>query len=72
MRLYLGNKLPDQKQDEEPADNVRYLAERKANYTGADYRKFTYQTRRARTGSARNRRRHDGPDTQSNGRKESS
>ena len=43
MRLYLGNKLPDQPQDEEPSDDVRFLAKRKANYTGADYRKFTYQ-----------------------------
>jgi hypothetical protein len=44
-RLYLGDKLPDQKAepDEEPAENVRYLARRKPNYTAKDWRRFTYQ-----------------------------
>jgi hypothetical protein len=43
MRLYLGNKLPDQQQDEDPADGARYLSKRKANYTHADYRRFTFR-----------------------------
>ncbi len=44
MRWYLGDKLPDQDQnDEEPADDVRFLCKRKANYTTKDYRRFTYQ-----------------------------
>ena len=43
-RLYLGDKLPDQKgdPDEEPADDVRYLARRKANYSSRDWRRFNY------------------------------
>lgn len=43
-RLYLGNKLPDEKQDDEAQDGaVRYLCRRKANYSGKDYRRFTYE-----------------------------
>ena len=44
-RLYLGSKLPDQQADadEEPQDDVRYLARRKANYSAKDWRRFTYR-----------------------------
>jgi hypothetical protein len=44
-RLYLGSHLPDVKPgaNEEPADEVRYLARRKANYTGKDWRRFVYR-----------------------------
>jgi hypothetical protein len=44
-RLYLGAHLPDQQPDadEQPAENVRYLARRKANYTTKDWRRFQYQ-----------------------------
>ncbi len=42
-RLYLGDKLPDQGPDEaEPADGVRYLARRKANYSQKDFRRLTF------------------------------
>jgi hypothetical protein len=44
MRLYLGENLPDAKEEErDPTSNVRYLAKRKQNYTAKDYRRFTYQ-----------------------------
>ena len=44
-RLYLGTRLPDQKleADEHPADDIRYLARRKANYSNRDWRKFTFR-----------------------------
>lgn len=44
-RLYLGAKLPDQKADqEEPAaEDERYLARRKANYSAKDWRRFTFR-----------------------------
>lgn len=44
-RLYLGDKLPDAKPDEdgETDASVRYLARRKANYSAKDWRRFTYQ-----------------------------
>jgi RecA-family ATPase len=44
-RLYLGSHLPDQKPaaDEEPDDDVRYLARRKANYSAKDWRRFTFR-----------------------------
>lgn len=43
MRWYLGEQLPDQKEeDRDPATDVRYLAKRKQNYTARDYRRFTY------------------------------
>jgi hypothetical protein len=44
-RLYLGSKLPDQKlePDEQPAEAVRYLARRKANYSSKDWRRFTFR-----------------------------
>ena len=44
-RLYLGANLPDKKpgsEDDQPQDNIRYLARRKANYSPKDYRKMTY------------------------------
>jgi AAA domain len=45
MRLFLGNKLPDQKPDEEEHsdDTQRFLCKRKTNYTVQDFRRFTYQ-----------------------------
>lgn len=44
-RLFLGHRLPGQKiePDEEPDENVRYLARRKANYSNRDWRRFTYR-----------------------------
>jgi hypothetical protein len=45
-RLYLGSKLPGEKPaglDDEPEDDVRYLAKRKANYSARDWRRFTYR-----------------------------
>jgi hypothetical protein len=44
-RLYLGEKLPGEKveEGEEPADNVRFLARRKANYSPKDWRRFQYR-----------------------------
>lgn len=43
-RLYLGANLPDVKQDDEPnADNIRYLARRKGNYSSKDWRRCTYR-----------------------------
>lgn len=43
-RLYLGDKLPDQKSgDDDPTStDVRYLARRKANYSARDWRRFRY------------------------------
>jgi AAA domain-containing protein/DnaB helicase-like protein len=43
MRLYLGDRLPDQKDDETPSGDVRYLARRKTNYSAKDWRRFTYR-----------------------------
>jgi hypothetical protein len=41
-RLYFGRRLPDQPGDgEAPDDTVRYLARRKANYTGRDHVRLT-------------------------------
>jgi hypothetical protein len=44
-RLYLGAKLPGEKQDgdEATSDDVRYLARRKSNYSNRDWRKFNYR-----------------------------
>jgi hypothetical protein len=42
-RLYLGHKLPDQQGEEEPDDQVRYLARRKANYSARDWRRFEFR-----------------------------
>lgn len=43
-RLYLGTKLPDQKEDVDDApSDVRYLCRRKSNYSSKDYRRFTYK-----------------------------
>lgn len=44
-RLYLGTRLPDQQPDAEdlPAEDVRYLARRKANYSNRDWRRFTFR-----------------------------
>ncbi len=45
-RLYLGDRLPDQKAEraeEAPQDDVRYLSRRKANYSEKDWRRFTYR-----------------------------
>ena len=44
-RLYLGSKLPDEKDaaaQGDEADDHRYLARRKANYSHRDWRRFTY------------------------------
>jgi hypothetical protein len=43
-RLYLGATLPGEKPDADtaPADNVRYLSRRKANYSAKDWRRMTY------------------------------
>lgn len=45
-RLYFGATLPSDSKttagDEEPADNVRYLSRRKANYSPKDWRRLTY------------------------------
>lgn len=45
-RLFFGFKLPDQKQDDEeppdPANQVRYLAKRKTNYSVKDVRQVRY------------------------------
>lgn len=45
-RLYLGSKLPDEKDAAatgDAADEYRYLARRKANYSHRDWRRFTYK-----------------------------
>jgi len=45
-RLYLGAKLPGEKQDsdaEEDSETVRYLARRKSNYSSRDWRKLNYR-----------------------------
>ena len=42
-RLYLGATLPDQKADDEPGQDVRYLSRRKSNYSNKDFRKCTYR-----------------------------
>ncbi len=45
-RLYLGAKLPGEKldpADDEPAEDVRFLARRKANYSSRDWRRFLYK-----------------------------
>jgi hypothetical protein len=42
-RLYLGHRLPDQPQDEDQADTVRYLARRKSNYSARDWRRLEYR-----------------------------
>lgn len=42
-RLYLGNKLPDDRGTDEPSDeNQRFLSRRKSNYSSLDYRRMTY------------------------------
>jgi hypothetical protein len=42
-RLYLGASLPDQKTDDEPSQDVRYLSRRKSNYSTKDYRRCVYR-----------------------------
>jgi hypothetical protein len=44
-RLYLGAKLPGEKTDpdDQPQDDVRYLARRKSNYSSRDWRKFNFR-----------------------------
>lgn len=45
-RLYLGHKLPDDKDaaaSGDAADETRYLSRRKANYSSRDWRRFTYR-----------------------------
>lgn len=45
MRWYLGDRLPDEKQseaDEEVDTRPRVLAKRKTNYSGKDWRRFTF------------------------------
>lgn len=42
-RLYLGATLPDQKAEEEPSAEVRYLSRRKSNYSNKDYRRCQYK-----------------------------
>lgn len=42
-RLYLGATLPDQKTEEEPSADVRYLSRRKSNYSPKDYRRCVYK-----------------------------
>lgn len=42
-RLYLGTKAPDDRSTDEPDENSRVLARRKANYSAKDMRRFTYQ-----------------------------
>jgi hypothetical protein len=44
-RLYLGDRLPDEKADPDApsAEDVRFLARRKANYSVKDYRRFTFR-----------------------------
>ena len=43
MRWYLGNKLPDERQDadDEQGSDVRFLCKRKANYSSKDYVRFS-------------------------------
>jgi hypothetical protein len=42
-RLYLSDRLPeDRSGEDEPADEVRYLSRRKANYSAKDYRRLTF------------------------------
>jgi len=46
-RLYLGERLPDAKPDDDddaPEDNIRYLARRKANYSAKDWVKLEYRS----------------------------
>ena len=42
-RLYLGASLPDQKGEDEPQADVRYLSRRKSNYSNKDWRRCTYR-----------------------------
>lgn len=47
MRWYMGNRLPDERPEadtEVDRTNVRFLAKRKANYTAADYVRFTVRS----------------------------
>jgi hypothetical protein len=43
-RLFLGAKLPGEKveEGEEPTEDVRFLARRKANYSARDWRRFNW------------------------------
>jgi len=45
MRWYLGDRLPDENQDEgeAPDPKVRVLAKRKTNYSEKDWRRFTFE-----------------------------
>lgn len=42
-RLYLGANLPDQKSEEEPQADARYISRRKSNYSSKDWRRCTYR-----------------------------
>jgi hypothetical protein len=42
-RMYLGSNLPDVKQEDDPSDNVRYLAKRKGNYSAKDWRRCLFK-----------------------------
>jgi hypothetical protein len=42
-RLYLGASLPDQKQEEEPTPDTRYLSRRKSNYSSKDWRRCSFK-----------------------------
>jgi hypothetical protein len=41
-RLYLGNRLPDQEQDDDGDADVLYLSRRKSNYSDLDWRRLRY------------------------------
>jgi hypothetical protein len=41
-RLFLGSKLPEQKDDDGGDDGIRYLCRRKANYSPTDWRRIKY------------------------------
>jgi AAA domain len=47
MRMYMGNKLPDQETDDEESDatdpDIVYLCRRKTNYSQKDWRRLHYQ-----------------------------
>lgn len=42
-RIYLGASLPDQKQEDEPSPDTRYLSRRKSNYSSKDWRRCSFK-----------------------------
>lgn len=42
-RWYFGDRLPDQPDEQEPEEDVRYLCRRKANYSFRDYARLRYR-----------------------------